>query len=105
MAGVDEKWSIDKLDGANWNTWKFQMRHILLAKGLCGVVDGSEMCPEDATEHMRAKLQQRLQIAFSTIVMAISTPQLYLVTTCKELKDVWDVLHNHFEQETLANNL
>lgn len=32
--------------------------------------------------------------------MAISTPQLYLVTTCEHPKDVWDTLH--FERETLA---
>ena len=31
---MEEKWSVDKLDGGNWITWKFQMRHLLLAKGL-----------------------------------------------------------------------
>ena len=33
-SAVDEKWVIDKLDGSNWATWKFQMRYLLLAKGL-----------------------------------------------------------------------
>ena len=33
-ATMDKKWSIDKLDGSNWVTWKFQMRHLLLAKEL-----------------------------------------------------------------------
>ena len=38
MAGtMDEKWSIDKLDSVNWNTWKFQMKHLLLAKGTLGI--------------------------------------------------------------------
>ena len=35
---VDEKWSIDKLDASNW-AWKFQMRHLLVAKGLWGYID------------------------------------------------------------------
>ena len=50
MAGnsVDEKWSIDKLDGSNWITWKFQMRHLLLAKGLWGHVDGTAVLAENA---------------------------------------------------------
>ena len=39
---------IDKLDGKNWSTWKFQMKHLLLAKGLWGLVDGSETLAEDA---------------------------------------------------------
>ncbi len=38
-----------------------------------------------------------------TILMGISTPQLYLVTSCETPKDVWDTLCNHFEQKTLAN--
>ena len=38
---MEEKWSVDKLDGGNWITWKFQMRHLLLAKGLWKYVDGS----------------------------------------------------------------
>ena len=42
-AGADEKWAIDKLDGANWTTWKFQMKHLLLAKELWRIVDGTEV--------------------------------------------------------------
>ena len=33
VSAGDEKWSIDRLDGKNWMTWKFQMRHLLLASG------------------------------------------------------------------------
>ena len=38
---------IDKLDGKNWSTWKYH--HLLLVKGLWGVVDGSETLAEGAT--------------------------------------------------------
>ena len=41
----------------------------------------------------------------STLVMAIGTPQLYLVTLCEEPTDVWDALKHHFERDTLANNM
>ena len=43
---TDEKWSIDRLDGTNWMTWKFQMRH-LLAKDLWSFVEGMETILED----------------------------------------------------------
>jgi len=39
------------------------------------------------------------------MVMVTSTPQLYLVTSCKSPKDVFDTFRSHFEQETLANKL
>ncbi len=70
---MEEKWTIEKLEGAsNWGTWKFQMRHLLLAKGLWGLVDGSEGLGPDASDAVQSEFQQRLQRAFSTIVMAVS---------------------------------
>jgi len=102
---MDEKWSIDKLDASNWMTWKFQMRHLLLAKGLWGHVDATEVLAEGANEQNTASFRLKSQRAFSSIVMAVSTSQLYLVTSCEGPKEAWDALRNHFERETLANKL
>ena len=77
------------------------MRHLLMAKGLWKYVDGSETFGEDATEAARTKFREESQKTISTIVVAISTPQLHLVTSCsEEPKDVWDTLPKHFERET-----
>ena len=82
-ASVDEKWSIDKLDGSNWTTWKFQMRHLLLAKDFWGHVDGTDVLAEDASPQVQADFQRKSQKVFSTIVMAITSSQLYLITSCE----------------------
>ena len=74
-----EKWSIDKLGSSNWTTWIFQMRHFLLSKGLWKYVDGSAELTEDANEVARTAFRENSQKAISTIVMAITTPQLYLI--------------------------
>ena len=58
---MDEKWSIDKLDGSNWVTWKFQMRHLLLAKELWVYVDGMEVLGEDARPQTQAEFQKKSQ--------------------------------------------
>ena len=100
---MEEKWSIDKLGPSNWITWKFQIRHLLMAKGLWKYVDGSEVLVEDMSEATRTKFRDESQKAISTIIMTISTPQLYLVTSCEKPKDAWDTLKKHFECETLAN--
>ena len=102
---MEEKWSIKKLDGSNWNTWKFQMKHLLMAKGLWGLVDGSEVLAKEASAVAEALYRSRLQKAFSTIVLVIESAQLYLVTSCEEPKQAWDALKKHFERETLANKL
>ena len=102
---AEEKWSIDKLDDSNWSTWKFQMRHLLLAKELWKYVDGTEVLAEDAAENVREDFNKKSQKTLSMIVMAISTPKLYLVTSCERPKDVWHTLRKHYECETLANKL
>ena len=43
---------------------------------------------------------RRSHRVFSTIVMAINTTQLYLVTSYYQPNDAWDILRNHFECET-----
>ena len=50
------------------------MRHLLLAKGLWGYVDGTEVLARDANAERQADYQKKKQRAFSTIVMAIGTP-------------------------------
>ena len=105
MAGADERWAIDKLSGSNWLTWKFQMTHLLKAKKLWGYVDGTKVLAEGANETQREDFDDKSQRAFSSIVMAITTPQLYLVTSCETPKAAWDSLRNQFERQTLANKL
>ena len=60
---------------------------------------------EDASAQQRADFRKASQKAFSTIVMAISTSQLYLVTSLEEPKNAWDALRDHYERDTLANKL
>ena len=54
---------------------------MLLAKELWGFVDGTEKLNEEINAQAQADFQWRSQKPFSTMVMAISTPQLYLVTS------------------------
>ena len=77
----------------------------LLAKGLWVCINGSEVLPENSSAQVCADFEKKEQLAFSTIAMAISTPQLYLITSCEKAKDAWDALCNHFECKSLANKL
>ena len=104
MAEVD-KWSIDRLDLCNWSTWKFQMKHLLLAKGLWDIVDGTEVLRENPTAQQKAKFKKRCQKAFSTIAMSVCSSQLYLISSCEEPNEAWSALCNHFERDTLVNKL
>ena len=93
----EAKWTIDRLDGTNWAVWKFQMKHLLLAKSLWGLVDGTEVLRHGSSNQQEAEYNKRLQKAFSTIVLSISPSQLYLITSYDKPKPAWDALCNHFE--------
>ena len=95
MADID-KWSIEKLDSSNWMMWKFQIKHLLLAKDLWGFIDGTEALQDDASAQQRADFNKRSQKAFSTILMSVSSSQLYLVTSYEEPRRAWTALKNHF---------
>ena len=91
---MEEKWSIDKLDGTNWPTWTFQMKHLLLAKGLRKIVDGTETLKVGASSELEVEFQKNSQRAFSTIVLGMQCSQLYLITSTEEPKAAWDALKN-----------
>ena len=74
----------------NWPTWKFQMRHLLLAKGLWKTVDGTETLKVWASSELEAEFKKYSQIAFSTIVLGMQSSQLYLITSTEEPKTQWD---------------
>ena len=103
MAGLDEKWYAEKLGGSNWTTWKFQMKHLLRAKGLWQVVEGTEVQPKEA--QAAAEFQKKSEKALATIVLGISSSKLYLTTSCECPKNAWNVLKQHFERDSLANKL
>ena len=89
---MEDKLAVDKLDGSNWITWKFQLKHFLRARGLWKYVDGSAVLAEGATAEQRAKYESESQKAFSFIAMSVSTTQLYLITSCEEPKEALDAL-------------
>jgi len=63
MAEVD-RWSIDKLDSLNWMTWKFQIKHLLLVRGLWGLVEGMEVLQEEANCPANSGFQQEIPEGF-----------------------------------------
>ena len=102
---AEERWSVQKLDGSNWMTWKFQMRHMLLDRELWGFVEGSEVLDADASEGRQAMFKRSSQKALTAIIMAMASTQIYIVQSCETPDDAWRKLQGHFEKGTLASKL
>lgn len=59
----------------------------------------------NAHANTQAEFHRRREKAFSVLVLNVSTPRLYLITSCQTPKEAWDTLRGHFERDTLANKL
>ena len=68
---MGDKWEIEKLDGSFWPRWKFQMKHLLMAKEVWNHVEGTVEHPEEA--EAQDEYERRKQKAMTTIVMKIHT--------------------------------
>lgn len=56
---MEDRLFIEKLSGPeNWATWKFQMEHLMKAKGLWDMVVETDNVPEGANAQTRAKLEK-----------------------------------------------
>jgi hypothetical protein len=100
---MEEKLPIEKLDSGNWISWKFQMKHLLMARDLWTVVDGSESLPTGERE--LNEYSRRVQKAMATLVLSVTSSKLYLITSCETPKDVWSNLRGHFEKDSLTNKI
>ncbi|XP_041858823.1 LHFPL tetraspan subfamily member 3 protein isoform X3 [Melanotaenia boesemani] len=72
---MEDKLFIDKLSGSeNWATWKFQMEHLLKAKGLWSMVMETEVLAADANAQARGEFERRKEKAFSVLVLNTPPP-------------------------------
>ena len=103
---MEDKWSVDKLSSMNYTTWKFKLKHLLIAKELFGYVDGTTTAPANtAEETVKVAYNKNSSKALSHIVLSVSDELLYLITECETAKEAWDKLSKHFERDTLANKM
>lgn len=106
MTMEDQKHIVDKLSATNYPTWKFKLKHLLIAKELFGYCDGSTEEPAaEATAAVKKTYKLHSQKALSQIVLAVSDEFIYLITECETPKAAWDRLQSHFERDTLANRI
>uniref|UniRef100_A0ABD2XS84 Retrotransposon Copia-like N-terminal domain-containing protein n=1 Tax=Trichogramma kaykai TaxID=54128 RepID=A0ABD2XS84_9HYME len=76
--------SISKFDGGNFQVWKFQMRSVLVANRLFGLVDGSKPQPGDtARQTEKDKWIEDDARAMTFLTCAMTPTHVENVLTCK----------------------
>lgn len=105
MASKVSTVNVTKLDGNNFQLWKFQMNAIFVAAGVDDIVDGTRIKPEQ-TEIEAAKVWKkddaRIMFLIST---AMEMNQVECVLSCKSGREMWTKLSAIHEQKSETNKL
>ena len=101
----DPRSAVVVLDGANFPTWKMQMRMILMKQNVWRIVQGTEVAPAEEDGVAYRKFMERRDRALASIVLGIDAKLLYLLGDPQDPVQVWQLLCNQFQKKTWSNKL
>ena len=95
------KVAIEPLNGSNYHSWKFNVKCLLMERGLWGIVSGTETAPvateTDKKETVIKDFLLRSQKAYSQIALNVKQEFQVHVTNTDDPKVAWETLKKHFE--------
>jgi cell division cycle protein 20 (cofactor of APC complex)/ATP-binding cassette subfamily B (MDR/TAP) protein 1 len=117
-------YSIDKLTGDNFSSWKFRLQLILMDRGLWEIVDGSEVSPTptggskldgnsgdgassvvaggSGNGNVQLEWKKRDNQALAQIALTVSNSELIHIRNAKSSHDAWKKICSVYEAKGLA---
>ncbi|KAL0263996.1 UNVERIFIED_CONTAM: hypothetical protein PYX00_011034 [Menopon gallinae] len=95
---------LDLLNKDNFDTWKIQMKAILVKNGLWKYVNGTLKCPEvtDGDAEGAGKRESWIDFdekAKADIILSISPTELKLIKNCETSREIWTKLEETYESK------
>lgn len=98
--------SINKFDGTNFHSWKFQRRNTLMALDLLEIATGEEKAPKVAkTDKKWTDWRKRNAKAMTVISATLERPQIEYLLTCDTAEGMWKKLGDLHEQKSTSSKL
>lgn len=97
--------NINKFDGQNYQQWKFQVKCALRAKGIYGVVDGTEPKPNSTKPEEEKQWLKRDALAMFTITSTMCLTQITLIENCQTASEVVKKLDTVYAQRSETNKM
>lgn len=80
---------IDKLEDGNYESWRIQMRSVLIHCGQWGIVSGEKKIDPARRDAETEKLREEDQKALATIFLSVRPSQLNIIKNCKTSLEAW----------------
>ena len=90
---------IQPLNADNYDTWKLQMKAILIKNDLWAYVSGTKPKPPDAEADEVAKWEGFDEKATADITLSVTPSELGLITECTTSKEAWLKLEATFQSK------
>jgi transposase InsO family protein len=95
-------YSIEKLDGTNFSSWKFRLKMVLIDRNLWDIVDGTESRPGPEDLTALGSFTKKDNQALAQIALTVSNAQLVHIRNASSARDAWLKLCSAFEAKGLA---
>ncbi len=110
MSSSSSLYSIDKLTGDNFSSWKFKLQLILMDRGLWEIVDGTEVAPantnvsgkDDTKQQAYIDWKKRDNQALAQIALTVSNSELVHIRNAKSSNEAWSKICSVYEAKGLA---
>ena len=97
---------IERLDGKNYQSWKYAINLVLMECGLWGFVDGTETAPGfSAAATVQSAYCLRLDKAYSLIALSVHESLQVRISWTTDPREAWEILRKHFEFVSIAQNV
>ena len=94
---------IEPLNGKNYQSWKYNIKLVLMERGVWSFIAGNEeVPPETATASVRNVHRLRSDKAYSLIALSVEKNLQVRISTTTDPKVAWDTLKNQFECVSIA---
>ena len=105
MAKDDNSLKVEKLNGENYHSWKFQMKMYLIGKDLWDITTGTETLGDDATAEEQRKFKKRENLALASVCLSVATSLQIYVRSAGNTKEAWENLESHFQKKSLSRKI
>lgn len=96
---------IDKLNGANYRSWKFNMKMTLVQRELWQHITGEASLPVDHTPEEGERFKNKENKALATIALGVEPEHQIHILDCEKASDAWEALQRIFEPKSRARIL
>ena len=94
---------IEPLSGKNYKSWKYNIKLVLMERGLWGFVEGTENTPNStATDAVRNAYRLRSDKAYSLIALSVDKSLQVHISSTTDPRAAWEVLQKQFECVSIA---